>query len=168
MSVDDIHCHHKKAKHRGGTDEYSNLVLVDKDVHKLLHAKTLETIEFYINLLNIKSTELRKVNRLRQLLELPIIVKERKSLTLSYKYEWDKTYIFWKCEILYYNIDRNINKGGIDMYKNSLLITLIFSLLTIFLSYEEYKKDKLSKKNFNVIVITLGIASIGAIILMLN
>ncbi len=54
------------------------------------------------------------------------------------------------------------------MYKNSLLIALIFSLLTIFLSYEEYKKDKLSKKNFNVIVITLGIASIGAIILMLN
>ena len=101
-------------------------------------------------------------------MELPIIVKERKSLTLSYKYEWDKTYIFWKCEILYYNIDRNINKGGIDMYKNSLLIALIFSLLTIFLSYEEYKKDKLSKKNFNVIVITLGIASIGAIILMLN
>ena len=40
-----------------------------------------------INLLNIKSTELRKVNRLRQLLELPIIVKERKSLTLSYKCE---------------------------------------------------------------------------------
>ena len=54
------------------------------------------------------------------------------------------------------------------MYKNSLLITLIFSLLTIFLSYEEYKKDKLPKKNFNVIVITLGIASIVAIILMLN
>ncbi|MDD6038917.1 MAG: group II intron reverse transcriptase/maturase [bacterium] len=87
LSVDDIHCHHKKAKHRGGTDEYSNLVLVDKDVHKLLHANKLETIEYYINLLNIKSTELRKVNRLRQLLELPIIVKERKSLTLSYKYE---------------------------------------------------------------------------------
>ena len=86
-SVDDIHCHHKKAKHRGGTDEYSNLVLVDKDVHKLLHANKLETIEYYLNLLNIKATELRKFNRLRQLLELPIIVKERKSLTLSYNYE---------------------------------------------------------------------------------
>lgn len=86
LSVDDIHCHHKKAKYRGGTDEYSNLVLVDKDVHRLLHANKLETIEYYINLLNIKSTELRKVNRLRQLLELPIIVKERKSLVLSYNY----------------------------------------------------------------------------------
>lgn len=86
MSVDDIHCHHKKAKYRGGTDEYSNLVLVDKDVHRLLHANKLETIEYYINLLNIKSTELRKVNRLRQLLELPIIVKERKSFVLSYNY----------------------------------------------------------------------------------
>ena len=67
--------------------QMQGLVLVDKDVHKLLHANKLETIEYYINLLNIKSTELRKVNRLRQLLELPIIVKERKSLKLSYNYE---------------------------------------------------------------------------------
>lgn len=83
-SVDEIHCHHKIAKYRGGTDEYSNLVLVDKDVHKLLHAKKLETIEYYINLLNITSAELKKVNKLRQLLKLPIIVMERKSLMLSY------------------------------------------------------------------------------------
>lgn len=87
LSVDDIHCHHKKAKEKDGTDEYSNLILVDRDVHKLLHAKKLETIEYYMDLLNIKATELRKVNRLRQLLELPVIVKGKKSLMLSYDYE---------------------------------------------------------------------------------
>lgn len=86
-SVDDIHCHHKKARENGGTDEVSNLVLVDKDIHKLIHAKKLETIQYYIDLLNIKATELRKINRLRQLLKLPIIVKERKSLTLCYSYK---------------------------------------------------------------------------------
>lgn len=84
-SVDEIHCHHKIAKHKGGTDEYSNLVLIDKDVHKLLHAKKLEIIDYYINLLNIKSTELRKVNKLRQLLELPVIIKGKQSHSLSYK-----------------------------------------------------------------------------------
>ncbi len=86
-SVDDIHCHHRKARKNEGTDEVSNLVLVDKDIHKLIHAKKLETIQYYIDLLNIKATELRKINRLRQLLELPIIVKEKKSLTLCYSYK---------------------------------------------------------------------------------
>lgn len=85
--TDEIHCHHKKSKYKGGTDEYSNLVLVDKDVHKLLHAKEIEVIKYYIDLLDLKQAEIRKVNRLRQLLELPIIVKDKQSLTLSYNYE---------------------------------------------------------------------------------
>lgn len=87
LSTDDIHCHHKIAVEKGGTDEYSNLVLVDKDVHKLLHAKKLETIKFYLDLLGINATMLRKVNALRQKLGLTIIVKNKQSLTLSYDYE---------------------------------------------------------------------------------
>lgn len=87
QSLEDIHCHHKIAKSKGGTDEYSNLVLVDKDVHTLIHAMNMEVIKYYLELLQIKAMELRKLNRLRQLLELPIIVKKKKSLNLSYKYE---------------------------------------------------------------------------------
>ncbi|MDO5410998.1 MAG: group II intron reverse transcriptase/maturase [Lachnospiraceae bacterium] len=83
-SVDDIHCHHKKAKHKGGTDEYSNLVLVKKDVHKLLHATKLEIVQYYLDLLQLRQAEIRKVNRLRQLLDLAIIVKDKKGLMLSY------------------------------------------------------------------------------------
>jgi hypothetical protein len=71
----------------GGTDEFSNLVLIDKDVHKLLHARNLETIKFYLDLLGINATMLRKVNALRQKLGLTIIVKTKKILTLSYDYE---------------------------------------------------------------------------------
>lgn len=87
LSLEDIHCHHKIAKSKGGTDEYSNLVLVDKDVHTLIHAMNIDVIVYYLELLQIKAMELRKLNRLRQLLELPIIVKKKKSLSLSYNYE---------------------------------------------------------------------------------
>lgn len=87
QSLEDMHCHHKIAKSKGGTDEYLNLVLVDKDVHILIHAMDMEVIKHYLELLQIKSIELRKLNRLRQLLELPIIIKKKKSLHLSYNYE---------------------------------------------------------------------------------
>ena len=87
QSLEEMHCHHKIAKSRGGTDEYKNLVLVDKDAHTLIHAMNLEVIKYYLELLQIKAMELRKLNRLRQMLELPIIVKKKKSLSLSYNYE---------------------------------------------------------------------------------
>jgi group II intron reverse transcriptase/maturase len=86
QTLNEMHCHHKIARSKGGTDEYSNLVLVDKDVHKLIHAMKVEVIEYYLELLQIKAMELRKLNHLRQLLELPIIVRNKKSLNLSYNY----------------------------------------------------------------------------------
>lgn len=87
LSLEDMHCHHKIAKSKGGTDEYSNLVLVDKDVHILIHAKSMEIIEYYLEMLKLKPAQIQKLNKLRQLLELPIIVKTKKSLKLSYNYE---------------------------------------------------------------------------------
>lgn len=87
QSLEEIHCHHKIAKSKGGTDGYNNLVLVDKDVHILIHAMNLEAVKYYLEVLKIKAVELRKINRLRQILELPVIVKRKKSLSLSYHYE---------------------------------------------------------------------------------
>lgn len=84
QSLEDIHCHHKIAKSKGGTDAYSNLVLVDRDAHTLIHAVNLEVIKRYLEVLKLKSSELQKLNNLRQLLGLPIVVKEKKSLKLSY------------------------------------------------------------------------------------
>lgn len=84
LSLEDIHCHHKIAKSKGGTDEYSNLVLVDKDVHKLIHATDIEVIKYYIEVLKLKAKQLEKLNSLRQYLGLPMIVKKKKSLMLSY------------------------------------------------------------------------------------
>ena len=84
LSLDEMHCHHKIAKSKGGTDEYSNLVLVDKDVHTLIHATDIEVVKYYMEMLNLKAKQIEKLNRLRQLLGLPLIVKKKKSLTLSY------------------------------------------------------------------------------------
>ena len=84
LSLEDIHCHHKIAKSKGGTDEYSNLVLVDKDVHKLIHATDIEVIKYYIEVLKLKAKQLGKLNSLRQYLGLSMIVKKKKSLMLSY------------------------------------------------------------------------------------
>lgn len=78
QSVDEIHCHHKIAKSNGGSDEFSNLVLVHEDVHKLIHAGRPETIDFYYNLLNLTKGQIGRVNNLRTLLNLEEIAYRRK------------------------------------------------------------------------------------------
>lgn len=69
-SIDEIHCHHKTAVRNGGTDEFSNLVLIDKDVHILIHATNADIIIYYLKMLNLDKQALEKVNKLRKLLNL--------------------------------------------------------------------------------------------------
>ena len=38
LTTDEIHCHHIKPKKYGGNDSYENLVLINKLVHRLVHA----------------------------------------------------------------------------------------------------------------------------------
>ena len=64
VTEEEIHCHHKIPKFRGGTDEYDNLILVSKAVYKLIHATKDETIERY---LKICKPKIRKLNVLREL-----------------------------------------------------------------------------------------------------
>lgn len=45
LEIDEIHCHRKKPIKDGGTDEYRNLVIIHKNVHRLIHAKDKKTIE---------------------------------------------------------------------------------------------------------------------------
>lgn len=65
--IDDIHCHHKIPKKQGGTDEYKNLVILQKDIHKLIHAVKQETINAYISSIKPDSEMLKKINTLRKL-----------------------------------------------------------------------------------------------------
>jgi len=71
--VEDIHCHHKKPKSKGGTDQYANLVLVLAPVHRLIHATDSEVIRQYLAALKLKKAQLAKVNELRILAGLQMI-----------------------------------------------------------------------------------------------
>jgi len=63
--IDEIHCHHKTPLENGGTDKYQNLVIVQKDIHILLHATQPETIQAYLNQVSPTQTMLKKINKLR-------------------------------------------------------------------------------------------------------
>ena len=63
-STDEIHCHHKIPKAKGGTDDYQNLILVTATVHKLIHATKAETVKKYIQACK---PDLKKLNMLRRL-----------------------------------------------------------------------------------------------------
>lgn len=63
--IDEIHCHHKIPKGIGGTDKYSNLIILHRDVHTLIHAVQPETIQVYLNKTNPTQTMLKKINKLR-------------------------------------------------------------------------------------------------------
>ena len=70
MDVVDYHCHHRVAVKCGGSHEYSNLVLVSKDEHKLIHATNIQIIQKYLDILQLSKSELKKVNELRKCLNL--------------------------------------------------------------------------------------------------
>jgi len=67
MRVEDIHCHHKKPRSKGGTDKYDNLILVLAPVHKLIHATDSDTIRRYSTALELTKSQFAKVNDFRQL-----------------------------------------------------------------------------------------------------
>ncbi len=62
-----IECHHVKPESQGGDDSYRNLILIDKDVHKLIHATDVETIKKYLISCGINSKSLEKLNKYRRL-----------------------------------------------------------------------------------------------------
>lgn len=67
LEYDKIHCHHKFPVESGGTDVYANLVIVHEDVHRLIHAKRRETIDWYKKRLDLNGTMRKKLNKLRQI-----------------------------------------------------------------------------------------------------
>ena len=66
QTTEEIHCHHKMPKSKGGTDKYENLVLVLEPVHRLIHATSEETIKTYMEVINPDKKMLNKINHLRE------------------------------------------------------------------------------------------------------
>lgn len=74
LEYNEIHCHHKTPKYMGGKDDYSNLIILNITIHKLIHSTRVETIERLLKLLYLTEKQVEKVNQLRALCELnPII-----------------------------------------------------------------------------------------------
>jgi len=73
LILSEMHCHHKKPRALNGTDEYKNLVLIDEDIHRLVHATREETIKGYAQMLKLTTIMLEKVNKLRKLAKLDVI-----------------------------------------------------------------------------------------------
>ncbi len=68
-----VHCHHKLPLKDGGSDHYSNLVLVTEEVHILIHATLEETVKTYLNALQLNQKQMKKLNHFRELAGVPVI-----------------------------------------------------------------------------------------------
>lgn len=73
LEIGNMHCHHNTPRCINKDNSYSNLIWVTTDVHILLHAIKMETIEHYKNHINLDKKQLSKINKLRNLLNLPCL-----------------------------------------------------------------------------------------------
>ena len=58
---------------QGGNDRYENLIILHKDIHRLLHAAKEETIKAYLSQLQLTYKQKAKLNKLRQLANMQAI-----------------------------------------------------------------------------------------------
>lgn len=65
LTIGNMECHHKTPRECGGTDEYSNLIFLKTEVHKLIHATSKETINKYLSLFDFNKNDINKINKLR-------------------------------------------------------------------------------------------------------
>lgn len=73
LNLNEIHCHHKIPREYQGTDEYKNLIIVSSNVHILIHATALQTIEEYLNKLKPSKEMITKINKMRKMSKVEIM-----------------------------------------------------------------------------------------------
>ena len=73
LEIEDIHCHHKKMKNHGGTDEYSNLIILTERMHRLVHATEHDTIKDILSKFTLDKKQMSKLNKLRKLVDNEMI-----------------------------------------------------------------------------------------------
>lgn len=65
LSANEVHCHHYVPKHLGGTDQFNNLRILHKDIHRLIHLKDMNEIVSEIHKLNLNNAMIKKLNQYR-------------------------------------------------------------------------------------------------------
>lgn len=66
LTSKEVHCHHVLPRSLGGTDNFTNLIVVHEWFHLLIHAKNERTIEKYRRLLKLTGKQLDKLNKYRE------------------------------------------------------------------------------------------------------
>ena len=67
LTIGMMECHHKKPKRLKGTDEYQNLIWLNKEIHQLIHTNNKDEIKRICNKFKLNETQIKKVNKLRSL-----------------------------------------------------------------------------------------------------
>lgn len=70
LPAEAVHCHHYVPKSLEGTDRFSNLRILNKLVHILVHATEIQTIRKYLDLLNLNDKAIKKLNDYRKMCNL--------------------------------------------------------------------------------------------------
>lgn len=65
LGIQEWHCHHINPYHLSKDDGYSNLVVIHKTIHQLVHLKDKVKIEALLQSLKLTSKQKEKVNKLR-------------------------------------------------------------------------------------------------------
>lgn len=73
LGLEEIYCHHIIPKEFGGTDEYKNLIIVHKEIHKLLHSIDKNEITQILTKFNLDIPQIEKLNNLRKKLQLELV-----------------------------------------------------------------------------------------------
>ena len=60
-NINEMHCHHKIPKSKGGNDSYQNLVLICENIHKLIHASDINIMLKYLEDIKPNAEQLRKI-----------------------------------------------------------------------------------------------------------
>jgi RNA-directed DNA polymerase len=66
LGFNDWHCHHKNPYHLSKDDSYSNLIVLQEDVHRLVHLKDIDKIKPLLNALQLNNKQKEKLNELRK------------------------------------------------------------------------------------------------------
>jgi hypothetical protein len=75
--MEEIECHHINPYHLSKDDSYKNLVIISREIHRLIHATSEETILKLLRLLKLNHYQIRKLNtyRKKKAANFPISIK---------------------------------------------------------------------------------------------
>lgn len=75
LEADQVDCHHKIPIEYGGKDDYGNLIIVSDVIHILIHANNEKTIQKYLAVVELNEKQLKKLNKLRELVHRQALVR---------------------------------------------------------------------------------------------